>query len=93
MDDVEILFLLQEANQILIHSRTLTHSFTPERIEEKTREGIEKSQQAITVAGMEISDYYFRRRGFGIATLFITVLVIALFFRIRNMDKDKRKES
>ena len=93
MDDVKILFLLKEAHQILIHTRTLTHSFTPERIEEKSLEGIEKSRQAITVAGMEISDYYFRRRGFGVASLFITVLVIALFFKIRSMDKEKRKEA
>jgi hypothetical protein len=89
MDDVDILFHLQEANQTLIHTRTLTHTFMPEKVEEKSLEGIKKSRQAITLAGMEISDYYFRRRGFGIATLFITVLVIALFFKIRSMDKEK----
>ena len=90
MDDVDILFLLKEAHQVLVHTRTLTHSFTPNKVEEKTQEGIEKSKQAIEKAGLEISDYYFRRRGFGIATLFITVLVIALFFRIRSMDKEKK---
>ena len=92
MDDVDILFYLQEANQILIHTRNLTHTFIPEKVAEKTQEGIEKSRQAITLAGMEISDYYFRRRGFGIASLFITVLAIALFFRIRNMDKEKTEK-
>jgi predicted CXXCH cytochrome family protein len=89
MDDVEILFLLKEAHQVLIHTRTLTHTFIPERVKEKTDEGVQKSQAAIDLAGAEITDFYFRRRGFGIATLFITVLVIALFFRIRSMDKDK----
>ena len=89
MDDVEILFLLKEAHQVLIHTRTLTHSFLPERVDEKTAEGIEKSQAAIKLAGAEIADYYFRRRGFGIASLFITVLVIALFFKIRSMDREK----
>jgi predicted CXXCH cytochrome family protein len=89
MDDVEILFLLKEAHQVLIHTRTLTHTFIPEKVDEKTAEGIEKSQAAIELAGAEIADFYFRRRGFGIASLFITVLVIALFFKIRSMDREK----
>lgn len=89
MDDVEILFLLKEAHQTLIHTRTLTHTFIPSKVEEKTSEGIQKSNEAIDLAGAEIADFYIRRRGFGIATLFITVLVIALFFRIRAMDKGK----
>jgi len=91
MDDIDISFILQEAHQTLIHTRTLVHTFDSQKIGEKTQEGISKSREAIVLADQEIKDYYFRRRGFGIATIFITLLVIALFFKIRSLEKAKSK--
>jgi hypothetical protein len=89
MDDVDISFLLQEANQTLVHTRTLVHTFDPVKINERSNEGVVKTNEAIVLADKEIKDYYFRRRGFGIATIFITILVIALFFKIRSMERGK----
>ncbi len=86
MDDVDIGFILQEAHQSLIQARTLVHTFDPERVGPRTREGVEKSKSAIEIAESTIQEYSFRRRGFGMGTLFITILVIALFFRIRQME-------
>jgi hypothetical protein len=92
MDDVDILYLLQEAHQILIHTRTLVHTFSPDKIDEKTSEGIKKTSEAMDLAKKEIRDYHVRRRGFGIATLFITILVVALFFKIKGMEKNQKKQ-
>jgi hypothetical protein len=86
MDDVEIGFLLQEAHQNLIKARTLVHTFDPAKVGEQTGKGIEKSRNALAMAVQAIEEFHFRRRGFGFATLFITVLVIALFFTIRRME-------
>jgi predicted CXXCH cytochrome family protein len=87
MDDVEINYLLQESHQSLIQARTLVHTFDPEKVGEKTNEGINKAKIALDLSIKEIKDYNSRRRGFGIATLFITVLAIALFLKIREMEK------
>jgi hypothetical protein len=87
MNDVEINFLLQDAHQNLIEARTLVHTFDPDRVGEKTDEGILKAKAAIQLAKQEISDYDTRRGGFGIATIFITLLVVALFFKIRDIEK------
>jgi len=92
MDDVDILYLLQEAHQTLIHTRTLVHTFSPDKIDEKTSEGIKKTSEAMDLAKKEIRDYHVRRRGFGIATLFITILVVALFFKIKGMEKNQKKQ-
>jgi len=89
MNDVEINFLLQDANQSLIEARTLVHTFDPDRVGEKTNLGVQKAKAAIQLAKQEISDYNIRRRGFGIATIFITLLVVALFFKIREIEKDE----
>lgn len=87
MDDVDINFLLQESHQSLIKARTLVHTFDHVQVGEKTKEGADKSEEAIGLAIKEVQDYKTRRLGFGVATLFITILVIALFFKIRQIEK------
>jgi hypothetical protein len=89
MNDVEIGFLLQDAHQNLIEARTLVHTFDPDKVGDKTEAGILKTKAAIQLAKNEISDYQIRRRGFGIATIFITLLVVALYFKIRDIEKNK----
>lgn len=89
MDDVEIEFVLQEANQNLIQARTLVHTFDPEKVGEKTNVGIAKANEALQMAANEIKDHRTRRMGFGMATFFITILVIALWLKIRDIEKKK----
>ncbi len=86
MDDVEIAFMLQEAHQSLIQARTLVHTFDPERVKTKTDEGVEKAKGALDAAAEQVKDHQVRRRGFGLATLFTTVLALALFLWIRQME-------
>lgn len=86
MDDVEIGFLLQESHQSLIQARTLVHTFDPERVKQKTDEGVAKAKSALDAAAVQVKDFHVRRRGFGMATLFTTVLVVALFLWIRQME-------
>lgn len=86
MDDVDIGFLLQDAHQSLIQARTLVHTFDPDRVKTKTDEGLQKADEALTASAAQVRDFHVRRRGFGMATLFTTILVIALFLRIRQME-------
>ncbi|UCG52001.1 MAG: cytochrome c3 family protein, partial [Candidatus Latescibacterota bacterium] len=84
MDDVEIGFLLQESHQNLVQARTLVHTLDPQKVGEMTREGVTKAQTAFEMAIEQVKEYRFRRRGFGLATIFITILVVALYFKIRH---------
>jgi len=90
MDDIEIGFLLKDSHQNLIEARTLVHTFDPAKVGKKTDESIQKSKTAFQMADQEISDYDIRRKGFGIATIFISVLVLALFFKIREIEKGNK---
>jgi len=87
MDDADINFMLQESHQSLIQARTLVHTFDHEKVGDKTKEGIMKAEDAILLANKEVKDYKVRRLGFSVATMFITILVIALFFKIRQIEK------
>ncbi|RMG29062.1 MAG: hypothetical protein D6732_17925 [Methanobacteriota archaeon] len=90
MDDIEIGYMLQEAHQSLIQARTLVHTFDPKKVKAKTDEGLKKSQAALEMAIQEIHDYAVRRRGFGVASLFMTMLVIALYLKIKEMEKKEQ---
>jgi Cytochrome c3/Cytochrome c554 and c-prime len=87
MNDIDIEYILKEANQSLIQSRTLVHTFDSKKVGEKTNEGIQAARTALSKSNEEINDYQVRRNGFGAATLAITILIIALYFKTRDLDK------
>jgi hypothetical protein len=89
MDDLDISYLLREAHQNLIKARTLVHTFDSTQVAEQTSDGMEKVKKANMIATEQIEKNETRRFGFGIATLFITILVIALFFKIKEIDKSE----
>jgi hypothetical protein len=86
MEDEDLAFVLQESNQDLVRARTLVHTFDPARVGEKTKEGVEKATEAYRLAAAQIKDFGVRRRGFGMATAFITLLIVALYIKIRQME-------
>ena len=89
MDDVEIGFLLQDAHQSLVHARTTVHTFKPSSVKEKTDEALKNAHAAIKLGQKELDDYDFRRFGLGIATLIITLLAIALYLKIKEIEKEQ----
>lgn len=82
-------FLLKEVEQSLIQTRTRLHSFNKDSVEPKAVVGIEKANLVRTNSAALIDEFYFRRIGLGIATLFITLLCIGLYLKIRNSEKEK----
>jgi len=80
-------FRLQEANTALILIRNLTHSLSMEEIEEKISEGEKIVSEVKTSGEAALSEAIFRRKGLVIATIFLILLAIALFLKIRQMSK------
>jgi hypothetical protein len=87
MNDIEIGFLLQDAKQALIQSKTLIHTFDSTKVDAKTNEGIQIANKASLMAQKEIDEYYTRRNGFAVATLVFLLVVIALYFKIKDKEK------
>jgi hypothetical protein len=79
--------LLQDSKQSLILSRTLVHTFNADKVFEKSNDGIKKSIEAINLANKEIESYYDRRFGFAFSTVAFLILAIALYFKIRGIEK------
>jgi predicted CXXCH cytochrome family protein len=78
-------FKLREVDQDLIQTRTLVHSFNLDTLAPKAKEGIAKADSVQVGAEALIGEYYFRRKGLGVATIFITIAAIALYLKIRKL--------
>jgi predicted CXXCH cytochrome family protein len=86
MGDEDIVFLLQESHQDLVQARTLVHTFDPDQVGEKTGEGVIKAREALDLAFERIRESGNRRRWFGLATVFIIVLILATYLKVRQIE-------
>lgn len=82
-------FLLKEIDQHRIQLRASIHAFSADSLRFAFQEGMAKSQEVKTSASALIDEYYFRRWGLGVSSFIITLLAIALFLKIRAIEKRK----
>ena len=86
MDDVEINYILREARQNLVHARTLVHTFDPDKVGAETNEGLASARAALQLSAKQLDEHRKRRYGFGLATVFITMLALGLYLKIREIE-------
>ncbi len=89
MDDLDMSYAVKDAKQRLLSARTLVHTFDADRVKVKTDEGLEFAKKALAFGKEELDELDFRRFGFGIATFFMTIVLVALYFKIKDMERDE----
>jgi len=80
-------FMLKDVQQSIIKSKTELHTFNYDSVTAVAKPGIKKANAAFDGGVKLIEEYYFRRKGLGIATLLITILAIGLYLKIRSIEK------
>ena len=80
-------FLLKEVVQSLINVRAAIHAFNPDSLLTHASVGLEKAEAVKTGSLELIDEYYFRRWGLAISTIIITIMAIALYLKIRRIEK------
>ena len=89
MDVSDARYQMNDVPQILIKARTVIHTANLDEFKETINPGYEIISE-VTRAGLEaIDEYYFRRWGLGASTLIITILVIALYLKIKQIERRK----
>ncbi|MEW5796322.1 MAG: cytochrome c3 family protein [Candidatus Zixiibacteriota bacterium] len=81
--DVEL--MLGEVDQALIKARTAVHAFGTAEFKGKADTGIAKADTVLARSKALIDNYFFRRKGLALATLFITIVAVCLYLRIRKL--------
>jgi hypothetical protein len=89
MEVSEATFRLRDARQALIESRTVVHSFDFQKFKTVADKGLSIASNAREEGDRAIHEYYVRRIGLGIATLFMTLLAVSLFLTIRRIERKR----
>jgi len=80
-------FRLKEVDQILLQTRTLVHAFDVDSVSAKAQTGLAAADTVRVGSASLIDEYYFRRKGLGLASLFITLLAVLLWRKIRQIER------
>jgi hypothetical protein len=91
MDVSDASYSLKDVNQSLVESRVQVHAFATAPLEDAAKPGLKIVADAQKSALSAIDEYYFRRSGLGIATLVITLLVILLYMKIRQIERRSKR--
>ena len=82
-------FDLDQAHAELVKARVSVHAFNPDKISELTNPAMKTAAAARKSADAALEELAFRRRGLGYALLAITVTIIALILKIREIERQK----
>ena len=89
MDVSDSKFDNNDIKKVLITSRTVIHYANLDKYLETIGEGFKITNKAKLTGKEAVDDYYNRRIYLGISTLFITILAIALYMKLRKINKKK----
>lgn len=80
-------FDLNEVGNALTRARASVHAFSLARLKEVVKEG-EALAEGVTRKGEQaMAELQFRRKGLGVSLVIILVVAVALFFKIREVDR------
>jgi hypothetical protein len=91
MDVADARYDLKDANQALVLSRVAIHSFSAHELADVARPGIAVLAAAQKSGDAAVHEYYFRRQGLVVSTSIVTLLVILLYLKIRQLEKGEKK--
>ncbi len=83
-------FNLRDANQARLESRTMVHSIDIVKFREiVNNKGLKTTAKVKAEAQSSIDEFFFRRYGLAASVLIISLLALALFFYIRQIESKK----
>lgn len=91
MDVSDAKYSLKDVNQSIVESRVQVHGLNAAQVMTAAGPGLKIVAEAQQGAAAAIYEFYFRRKGLGVATLAITFLVIVLFLKIRQIERKSRR--
>ena len=89
MEVEDAVFDVNEANNSLTKARAYIHSFSREQVGSIVEEGKSLTKKAKELAKKAIDNFNFRRKGYSLAILLIFIFSLALYLRIKMLEKNK----
>ncbi len=80
-------FEFLEVKNALTRARGLIHAFDPEVIKEEIAVGLTKDREVKQYALSALGEIRYRRTGLLIALFFVLILIVGLYFKVREVDR------
>lgn len=90
LDVSDAVFSMKDLKQIFIQTTTNVHLVSMKDFKETIQPGYDLVNKSDKIGIAAIHDFYFRREGLGILTIIVTILVVALYFKIKKIEKNKK---
>lgn len=90
MDITDAKFDYNDIKKILITTRHVMHYINLEKYTETINEGFKITSKAKVTGEEAVKDYYIRRLGLGISTIFITLIGLGIYLKLRKTEKKQR---
>jgi hypothetical protein len=78
---------LNDARNALLKSRTVVHTVRVDSVRNSVTPGLEAAQKATQLSRAGLENFQFRKRGLGIASILITLLIVAIWLKLRQIEK------
>lgn len=91
MDVSDAEFAMKDIRQVLMRSRTSIHSMSDKDFDALINSGLEITTKSKNAGNEAVADYYFRRKGLAVSTIIVSVLVVGLYRKLKNIEKKQNK--
>lgn len=85
VSDAEVALI--DANQALVQARNMVHTFATAPVSDKVKEGLAFTQSAEDMGVAALKEIDYRRIGLAVSLLFILILVLGLYLKIRQIER------
>ncbi len=92
MDVADAKYDLKDVRQALVQARVAIHSFKVADLADAVHPGIGVLAAAEKAGAEAVHDYYFRRQGLAVSTLIVTLVVVLLWLKIRQIEKEQKRQ-
>jgi predicted CXXCH cytochrome family protein len=90
MDVSDAKFDYNDIKKVLITTRNVVHYSNLDKFVESINEGFKITNKAKLEGREAVHEYYFRRFGLGVATFLITIVILALYFKLRKIENKSK---
>jgi len=80
-----------QARDALTKARVTIHSFRKELVDHDIQEGLQIASKTLQAGQNALAERDYRRKGLGLALVFILMSVVGLFLYIRQLERDAPK--
>lgn len=92
MEISDLFIHLEEANKILIQTKTSIHSFDIDEVNSIAEKGFDSINEAKLGANDALDEFDYRRNGLFIFSIILTLTIIMLYFKLKQLQKNSKNK-